>query len=100
MLMGELVGGEFVCWPSQTVFGKNRNPKESGEIRRNPEESVGIRRNLVQRQELFLGKWLKTGIFKTPLKPRSCEKNPPKKKQGEKEILMNPGRNKFWGSQK
>jgi hypothetical protein len=27
------------------VFGRNRNPEESGGIQRNPEESEGIRRN-------------------------------------------------------
>ena len=32
LLVGELVGGEFVCWPSQTAFVGTR-------IRRNPEES-------------------------------------------------------------
>jgi hypothetical protein len=33
LLVRELVGGEFVPWPSQTVFGGNRNPEESGGIR-------------------------------------------------------------------
>ena len=39
LLVGELVGGEFVPWPSQTAFGWNRNPG-------NWEESKGIWRNL------------------------------------------------------
>jgi hypothetical protein len=47
----------------------------------------------------FLRKRLKTGFFKTPPKPRSCEEIPPKK-QEKKEILRNPGRNGFWGSKK
>jgi hypothetical protein len=36
MLVGELAGGEFIPWPSQTAFGGNRNPEESGGIGRNP----------------------------------------------------------------
>ncbi len=35
----------LVAGLSQTAFGGNRNPEESGGIRRNPEESGGIRRN-------------------------------------------------------
>jgi hypothetical protein len=63
---------------------------------RNPEESKGIRSNLVEIQEFlsrrnscekFLKKWLKTGIPKTPPKPRSCEQIPPK---NGKKILRNP----------
>ena len=32
MMVGELVGEEFVPWPSETAFGGNKNPKESGGI--------------------------------------------------------------------
>ncbi len=42
LLLGELVGGEFVGWPEPDSFGRNRNPPG---IRRNPEESRGIQRN-------------------------------------------------------
>jgi hypothetical protein len=36
LLLGELVGGEFVGWPELDSFGGNRNPAG---IRRNPNES-------------------------------------------------------------
>jgi hypothetical protein len=86
---------------SQTAFGGNRNPEESGGIRRNPEEScantgIPVPQELLQKIPV---KWLKTGIIKTPPKPHSCEEIPPEKK-GKKEILRNPGRNRFWGSKK
>jgi hypothetical protein len=40
LLLGELVGGEFIGWPEPESFGGNRNPAA---IWRNPEESGGIR---------------------------------------------------------
>jgi hypothetical protein len=64
---------------------------------RNLEESKGIWSNSVEIQEFLsrrnsckkiLLKWLKTGIFKTPPKPGSCERIPPKK--NGKKILRNP----------
>jgi hypothetical protein len=36
LLLGELVGGEFVGWPKPDSFGGNRNPAG---IWRNPKES-------------------------------------------------------------
>jgi hypothetical protein len=36
LLLGKLVGGEFVGWPEPGSFGRNRNPAG---IRRNPKES-------------------------------------------------------------
>jgi hypothetical protein len=36
LLLGELVGGEFVGWPEPDSFAGSRNPAR---IRRNPEES-------------------------------------------------------------
>ena len=41
LLVGELVGGDFVSWPEPGGFWREQ---ESGGIRRNPEESGGIRR--------------------------------------------------------
>jgi hypothetical protein len=38
LLLGELVGGEFVGWPEPDCFGRNRNPAG---IWRNPEEFGG-----------------------------------------------------------
>jgi hypothetical protein len=38
LLLGELVGGEFVGWQEPDSFSGNRNPAG---IRRNPEESSG-----------------------------------------------------------
>jgi hypothetical protein len=38
LLLGELVGGEFVAWPEPDSFGGNRNPAG---IWRNLEESGG-----------------------------------------------------------
>jgi hypothetical protein len=38
LLLGELVGGEFVGWPEPDSFGRNRNPAG---IRRNLEDSGG-----------------------------------------------------------
>jgi hypothetical protein len=37
LLVGELVGGEFVPWPAHTAFNRNRNPEESSGFRSNPE---------------------------------------------------------------
>jgi hypothetical protein len=83
LLVGDLVGGEFVRWPEPDSFGGNRIPAR---IQRDLEESGCIRRNPVEIQE-FLShrnsckkiqlKWLKTGIFKTPPNPCSCEQIPP-----------------------
>ncbi len=39
LLVGELVGGEFVSWPEEDSAWQEQ---ESGRIRRNPEESGGI----------------------------------------------------------
>ena len=55
MSAGELVGGradwERICpLSSQTAFGGNRNPEESGGIRRNLEES-GANTGIPVRQE-------------------------------------------------
>ena len=73
------------------------------------QESGGIRRNPVQIQEFLSHRYsckkifwkrLKTGIFKNPPKPRSCEEILNNNKTGKKETLRNPGRNGFWGSKK
>jgi hypothetical protein len=92
LLLGELVGGEFVDWPEPDSFSRNRNPAG---IRKNPEKSGGIRWKY--RNSCPAGtpakknpvKWLKTGFFKTPPKPRSCEQIP-SGKNGKKGILRNP----------
>jgi hypothetical protein len=50
LLLGELVGGEFISWPEPDSFGGNRKPAG---IRRNPKGSKGIQRNLVEIQEFL-----------------------------------------------
>jgi hypothetical protein len=35
--VGELVGGEFVPWPTHTAFAGNRNLEKSSGFRSNPE---------------------------------------------------------------
>ncbi len=42
LLVGELVGGDFMGWPEPDSIWREQ---ESGGIRRNPEESGGIQRN-------------------------------------------------------
>jgi hypothetical protein len=80
LLMGELVGGEFVPWPSHTAFGRNR--EESGGIRRNPEESGGgsggirrgVRRNLEGDLEESGG--IQRGIQRNPGESGGIRRNP------------------------
>jgi hypothetical protein len=86
---------------SQTAYGGNGNPEESEGIRRNPEEScanTGIS-VLQEFQRKTHVKAAEKRIFKTPPKPRPCEKFL-RKKTENKEILRNPGTNRFLGSKK
>jgi hypothetical protein len=50
-MVGELVGGEFVPWPSQTAFGKNRNPEESSENAGIPVPREFLQKNPVKAAE-------------------------------------------------
>jgi hypothetical protein len=85
----------LVAGQSQTAFGGNRNPEESGGIRRNLEESGGIRckcRNscpagIPAKKSCESGK--KQEFLRPPPKPHSCEKFL-RKTPGKKEILRNP----------
>jgi hypothetical protein len=80
---------------SQTAFGGNKNPEESGGIRRNPEGSRGIlckHRNscptgIPAKKSCEIGE--KQQFLRPPQKPRSCEKFL-RKTQEKKEILRNP----------
>jgi len=74
----------LVAGLSQTAFGGNRNPEESGGIRRNPlqiQEFLSRRNSCNKSGE---SGW-KQEFFKTPPKPRSWEEiHPSKKKKREK----------------
>ena len=91
----------LVAGQSQTAFGGNRNPEESGGIQRNPEES-GVNTGIPVPQEF---------LRKIPVKAKknrnSCDplqnhvpvKNSSGKRRKNK-ILRNPVRNGFLGPKK
>jgi hypothetical protein len=93
LLVGELVGGDFVSWPEPGSFWREQ---ESGGIRRNPEES-GENAWIPVPQE-FLRK-IPVMAYKNR---NSCNlskttfmwKIPPENTR--KKILRNPGRNVFY----
>ncbi len=92
LLVGEPVYGEFVCWPEPGAFCRSRNPEESGEKTGIPVPQEFLQKNPVKAAE--------NRNFQGPLQNHIPVNKFLRKKQEKKEILRNPGRNRFWGSKK
>jgi hypothetical protein len=89
LLVGELVGGEFVGWPEPDSVlagtGIWRNPEDSGGIGTKYRNSCPT--GIPAKNYCDIGK--KQEFLRPPPKPRSCEKFL-RKTQEKKEILRNP----------